>query len=85
VREVYILPGSARWGTKERPVSGRVVRDRTTCVTEWTAGKGAKYIGGSWGMFPDDPLGEYHLTVFLDDRLAAEFRFRVIGEPLQVK
>ena len=65
-------------------MSGRVVRHGTTCVTEFVAGKGSKNIGHSWGMFSEDPLGEYRIAVFLDDRLAAEFSFRVVAELTEV-
>ncbi len=31
-------------------------------------------------MFSDDPVGEYEIAVFLDKKLAADFKFRVIKE-----
>jgi hypothetical protein len=79
--EFYVLPKAARWGSQERPPEGIVSLDKTTCVKYFVLPKGAKYVGDEWGMFADDPLGEYQITVFLDKRLAADFRFRVIEEP----
>jgi len=80
VKEVFILPSRARWGTKERPVLGMVVNEQKTCITKWTAGKGTEYVGNSWGMFSDDPLGEYRIVIFFDEKLAAEFKFNVFAE-----
>jgi hypothetical protein len=75
VQEFYVLPKAARWDTsKARAVS----IDKTTCLTEFFVPKGVKYISDDWGMFPDDPLGEYKITVFLDRKLAADFKFRVV-------
>lgn len=77
VQEVYTLPEPARWGSKESPVSGMVLNNRTTCITTYKARKGTEYVGKSWGMYADDPLGEYRKVIFLDNKFAAEFRFRV--------
>lgn len=73
--EFYILPKAARWSIRSRMVS----IDRTTCRTDFIVPKGAKYIGEDWGMFSDDPLGEYEIVVFLDHKLASDFRFCVVG------
>jgi hypothetical protein len=74
-REFYILPKPARWDVKW----GMVSLDKTTCVKDFVVPKGVKYINDDWGMFPEDPLGEYRIVVFLDDKLAADFSFRVIA------
>jgi hypothetical protein len=74
VREFYILPKPARWNIKQ----GFISFDNTTCVRDFIVPKGAKYINDSWGMFADDPLGEYRIAILLDFKLAADFKFRVI-------
>jgi len=73
--EFYVLPKAARWDTSKAQV---VSIDKTTCLTEFSVPKGVKYISDDWGMFPDDPLGEYEIAVFLDRKLAADFKFRVV-------
>jgi hypothetical protein len=82
VREVYILPGPAHWGSRKRLVRGLVMDNDTACVTEWIIPKGAEYVGYDWGMSADDPLGEYQKVVIIDDKLAASFRFRVTAAPV---
>ncbi|HLX68019.1 MAG TPA: hypothetical protein VKV04_00185 [Verrucomicrobiae bacterium] len=74
-QEFYVLPKAARWDTSKVRV---VSIDQTTCLTEFFVPKGAKYISDDWGMFPDDPIGEYEIAVFLDRKLAADFKFRVV-------
>lgn len=74
-REFYILPKPARWA----PTWGIVSPDKTTCVKDFIVPKGVKYISNGWGMYPDDPLGDYRIVVFLDNQLAAEFNFRVVA------
>jgi hypothetical protein len=75
VREYYVLPKAAHW-PKDRMVS----LDQTTCLTEFIVPKGVKYISNDWGMYVNDPLGEYQIAVFLDGKLAADFKFRVVGK-----
>jgi hypothetical protein len=73
-REFYILPKPARWPTNY----GVVSPDKTTCISDFIIPKGIRYISRDWGMFPDDPLGEYRIVIFIDRKLAADFTFRVI-------
>jgi hypothetical protein len=75
VREYFVLPKAAHW-PKNRIVS----LDQTTCLTYFIAPKGVKYISNDWGMYVTDPLGEYEIAVFLDSKLAADFKFRVVGK-----
>ena len=77
VREYFVLPKAARLGSKSRTVS----LDQTTSLTDYTAPKGVKYISEEWGMYADDPLGQYEIAVFLDGKLAADFKFSVIEQP----
>ncbi len=72
--EFYVLPKAAHWDTSERIVS----TDQTTCLRQFFVPKGAKYISDSWGMFLDDPIGEYEIAVFLDGKLAGDFKFRIV-------
>ena len=76
-REFYVLPKAARWNTTKKQI---VSMDHTTCVTDFYVPKGAKYIEDSWGMFADDPLGEYEIAIFLDNKMAADFKFHVIAK-----
>jgi hypothetical protein len=74
-QEFYVLPKSAHWDTsKVRMIS----IDKTTCLTEFYVPKGAKYISDDWGMFANDPIGQYEIAVFLDRKLAADFKFSVV-------
>ena len=77
-QEFYILPKAAHWGATLQFVS----IDKTTCVTGFFVPKGERYISRHWGMYADDPLGEYEIAVFLDKKLAADFKFRVVGKPV---
>ena len=76
--EFFILPKPARWGTNVVRV---VSPDKTPCRTRFILPKGAKYFSDEWKMFSDDPLGEYEMVVFLDRRLAADFKYRVVAPP----
>jgi len=77
-QEFYVLPKAARW--KESRF-GIVSMDKTTCITRFIVPKGGKYISDDWGMYPDDPLGQYEIAIFLDRKLAADFTFRVVEKP----
>ena len=77
-QEFYVLPKAARWNA---PRLGIVSIDKTTCVTRFVVPKGARYISDDWGMYPDDPLGQYEIVVFLDRKFAADFTFRVVEKP----
>ncbi len=74
--EFFILPAPApRWG---EPIPGVISLDRTTACRHGTIPAGAKHLALAWGMAADDPLGNYRLVIFLDDKCAADFNFEVI-------
>jgi len=75
--EYYILPKAARWNcdTNTQTVS----KDQTTCRTVIAIPKKEHFVSHDWGMFLDDPVGEYEMAVFIDHKLAVDFKFRVLA------
>jgi len=80
VEAFFVLPKPAPWGR----LSGLVSPDRTTALTTFDASAGTTYLSDSWGMHANDPLGDYRIAVFIDRKLAADFRFTVVADPAAV-
>jgi hypothetical protein len=81
VEEFYFLPGPARWPPLGTFPLRDISIDQKASWTQTLAPKGTKYLSGGWGMYPDDPLGEYRLAVFIDGKRALDFKFTVIDDP----
>ncbi|MDX6766250.1 MAG: hypothetical protein SFU85_05625 [Candidatus Methylacidiphilales bacterium] len=75
IREVYTLPAPGRWGNVE---GEQVSADRKQCVVEGTIQPGQTYAFNTWGMDADDPVGNYRISIYIDDVLVKTFSFEAV-------
>jgi hypothetical protein len=83
-REELQLPKPAQtWGLPSG--KGHLLSlDGKTAITQEESATDRGFIGHFWGVAPHDPSGSYTMNIFVEDRLVAQFAFRLEerkGEP----
>ncbi len=66
------------WDGLEDSPNVTVSEDGRTATTMGTSEPGDEYIGNEWYVSPGDPLGEYEVTVEIEDGTRASYKFHVI-------
>lgn len=73
------------WGKWERSGVFTVSPDRKTAVTERIVSSEFPLIQQVWDIGPDDPLGVYTITVYIDGVEAAKYELELIAVPDEFK
>lgn len=75
VREEFELPVAPKtWGNIP---DNAISNDRKTSTQKIALTPDRGYIENVWEVAPGDPVGNYVIRVFIDDKLAAKFEFKV--------